>query len=404
MQTGARYQAILDLITLIYEDKNPADNVINDYMRRRKYIGSKDRRFITDYVWDMIRNRMKYSFNAGSTFARKVFLYTLRDKLDAAFDGSTYGLQPLSDDEKIWMQSFNDDVYPDYVEAECPEWIFKKNPNLEFFKALNRPANADFRVNFKSQSEVAQAMEKEGFSLVPTPFSSIGLRSFDRINLSNCIAYKEGMFEVQDEASQIAAILCDAKPELKIVDYCSGAGGKSLTLSHLMKNQGKILAHDISSKRLENIKTRLKRLSVENIEMTDYLAVTDRNFDRFVLDCPCSGTGTWRRSPDAKFRLSEKMLAKLNETQSELLALAADKTRVGGRIIYITCSVLADENEHIVDKFIAQNENYSFVDIKALWERKFNVPYPHNSEKYLRMSPLTTNTDGFFISILERKS
>lgn len=402
MQTGARYQAVLDLLTTIFEDKNPADNIINDYLRARKYIGSKDRRFITDLVWQIIRNRLKLGFDANAKTARKILLFALKDKLDEVFDGSTYGLSPLTEDEKIWLQNTNEEPYPAYVEAECPEWIFAKMPNVSFFKALNEPANADFRVNFSEREDVIKKMKAEGFTLYPTPYSPLGLRSEERISLGNCIAYQEGLLEVQDEASQLAAILCDVKPEHKIIDYCCGAGGKSLALAHILNNQGKIVAHDISEKRLDNIKLRLSRLHVKNIELTDILATSDRGYDRFILDAPCSGTGTWRRSPDSKFRLSEKMLAKLNQTQSELLTIAADKTKIGGRIIYITCSVLPDENEHIVDKFLEKNSNFSPLNLRQLWEQKIQLPYPHKSEKYLRMSPLMTNTDGFFISVLEK--
>lgn len=402
MQTGARYQAVLDLLTLIFEDKNPADNIINDYLRARKYIGSKDRRFITEFVWNIIRNRLKLSFEANAKTARKILLVSLKDNLDEAFDGSQYGLSPLTDEEKTWLANLGEDAYPANVEAECPKWIFNKMPNLAFFKALNEPANADFRVNSTDREDVIKKMKAEGFTLYPTPYSPLGLRSEERISLGNCIAYQEGLLEVQDEASQIAALLCDVKPEHKIIDYCCGAGGKSLALAHILNNQGTILAHDISEKRLDAIKVRLARLHVKNIELSDILATSDRGYDRFILDAPCSGTGTWRRSPDSKFRLSEKMLAKLNQTQSELLSLAADKTKIGGRIIYITCSVLPDENEHIIDQFLANNPNFTPVDLRKLWEQKIQLPYPHHSEKYLRMSPLMTNTDGFFISILEK--
>lgn len=402
MQSGARYQAVLDLITEVFKDEKPADGIINDYLRARKYIGSKDRRFITETVWEIIRRRMKLEFDAASKDPRKVLLVYAKDKLQDVFDESQYGLSPLSEDEKEWLNHLNEDVYPDYVEAECPAWIFNKLKNMELFKALNRPASANFRVNFKSRDEVIERMKGEGYTLFPTAYSPIGLRSEERISLGNCIAYQEGMLEVQDEASQLAALLCDVQPEHKVIDYCCGAGGKSLTLAHLLRNKGRILAHDISDRRLEAIKPRLQRLGVQNIELTDIIATTDRDYDRFILDAPCSGTGTWRRSPDAKFRLSEKWLKKLNTTQAELLQIAYEKTKKTGRIIYMTCSILQEENENIIDNFLRLHDDVKLLNIKELWQKRIDTPYPGNSERYLKMSPLVTGTDGFFVCVMEK--
>lgn len=403
MQNGARYQAVLDLITEIFKDEKTADGIINDYLRARKYIGSKDRRFISELVWKLIRSRMKLEFDAGSCEPRKILLCALKEKLDDVFDGAQYGLAPLSDEEKEWLRHLNEDAYPDYVEAECPQWLFKKIKNINLCKALNEPAAADFRVNFCGREEALRRLRSEGYEAEATAYSPCGLRSKERISLGNCAAYQEGLIEVQDEASQIAAILCDVKPEHKIIDYCCGAGGKSLMIAHLLNNQGHILAHDISAKRLEAIKSRVQRLGVKNIELTDLVATTDREFDRFIIDAPCSGTGTWRRSPDAKFRLTEERLFGLTKIQEGLLELAVDKVKTGGWIVYITCSVLSDEDEEIIDKFLQKNDNFEPVNMASLWEKHFEQPYPHGSEKYLKMSPLSTGTDGFFIAVLQKK-
>lgn len=186
------------------------------------------------------------------------------------------------------------------------------------------------------------------------------------------------------------------------MDYCCGAGGKSLALAYLMDNQGKVLAHDISAARLEAIKPRMQRLGIKNIELTDFAATTDRDFDRFILDAPCSGSGTWRRSPDAKFRLTPEYLEKLNQTQRELLDIAYDKTKSGGRIIYITCSIFKDENENIVEPFVKAHGDVRLLNLRELWEQKLKAPYPCISNEYLRLSPLATGTDGFFLAIIEK--
>lgn len=404
MQSGAKYQAALEILTEVFKDKKPADSIINDYVRSRKYIGSKDRRFICDLVWNIIRNRLKLEFDSQSQDPRKIILWYCKDKLDDVFDGSQYGMPPLTSEEKTWLETSNDQPYPDHVEAECPQWLFEQISNIEFCKALNQPATADFRAHKHSRQDVINRLNTEGIETVPTPYAPNGFRSIERININNSSTYQEGCFEVQDEASQIAALLCNVKPQHKIIDYCCGAGGKSLALSDILNNQGKILAHDISYKRLSAIKPRIERLGVKNIELTDIIADSDKDFDRFIIDAPCSGTGTWRRSPDAKYRLTPQILKSLNQTQSELLELGAKKIRSGGQIVYITCSILAKENEDIINQFLSNHSEFKPLNIKDLWEEKIQCPYPHHNQYMLRMSPKTTNTDGFFICILQKNS
>lgn len=402
MQNGARYQAVLEILTEVFKDELPADKIVNDYLRARKYIGSKDRRFITDTVWQVIRNRMKLSFDARSNVARKVLLYALRDKLAEAFDGSAYGMAPLTEEEKTWLAQENEEPYPDYVEAECPQWLFEKIKDMAFCKALNGTATTDVRAHGISGDELKRKLAAEGIDAAKGRYAPDCLKIDGRLVLNNCMAWQDGLMEVQDEASQIAAVLVDAKPEHKIMDYCCGAGGKSLAVSSILRNQGHILAYDIDAKRLEAIKPRMARLKVKNIELTDIVADSDKNFDRFILDAPCSGTGTWRRAPDAKFRLTKEKLYGLTQIQAGLLETAAAKTK--GRIVYITCSVLRDENEDIIEAFLQKHKEFAPLNLKELWESKLSAPYPCRSEVYLRLSPLVTGTDGFFVCVLERRS
>ena len=407
MQTGARYQAVLDLIEAVWNSDIPADNIINDYMRARKYIGSKDRRFIAETVWNIIRNRMKLSFDAGADEPRKIVLLYLKhytsDNPEDIFGSGPYAPSALTDDEKKLLSAENEKPYPDYVEAECPQWLFAKIKDMVLLKSLNKPAPADFRINAKNREAVIDGLKKEGYTMVPTLYSPIGLRSEARISLGNCMAYQNGEIEVQDEASQLAAILCDVRPENKVIDYCCGAGGKSLAIAYLLNNQGHILAHDISSKRLDAIKPRMQRLGIRNIELTDIIADSDRDFDRFIIDAPCSGTGIYRRSPDAKFRLTPETVQKLNYAQKEILETAYPKVRSGGWIIYITCSVLRDENEDIIESFLKNKPDMEHVNVREVWERKIARLYPCHDEHYLRLSPATTGTDGFFLAILRKK-
>ena len=402
MQTGARYQAVLEILTEVFQDKTPADKIINDYLRPKKYIGSKDRRFISEMVWHIIRNRQKLEFDAESTDVRRILLYANKDKLSEIFDGAKYGLSPLTEEEKTWLMNENEAPYPDYVEAECPKWLFEKIKDIAFCKALNQTASTDIRAHNISRAELQQKLLSEGIETSCGTYSPHCLKIPSRLVLNNCMAWQDGLFEIQDEASQIASILVDAKPQHKIIDYCCGAGGKSLALSNELNNRGEILAYDIDAKRLENIKPRMQRLKIKNISLTDIIADSDKDYDRFILDAPCSGTGTWRRSPDAKFRLTKEKLYGLTKIQGDLLNIAAQKTSKNGRIIYITCSVLKDENEDVVEKFLNQNENFAPINLKELWVKKLDSPYPCANEKYLRMSPLNTSTDGFFVCVLER--
>lgn len=401
MQKGAQYQAVWELISEIFKDKIPADSIINAYVRERKYIGSKDRRFITETVWKIIRNRRKLVFDAGSNEPRRVLLTYLQDEDFDLLCGGEYGLAPLSKEEKEWLKRRNEEVYPAAVEAECPDWLFDKVKDIHLLKALNEPASADLRLNKGSRARVIEQLQGEGLYFVPTPYSPIGIRSAERVNLNNCVAYKEGVIEVQDEASQLAAILADVRPEHKIIDYCCGAGGKSLTMAFLMNRQGKIQIHDINRSRLEAVKERAVRLDVKNLEIIE--EVGDRDYDRFVVDAPCSGTGTWRRSPDAKYRLTPETLKELNKTRAELLEKAFNHIRRGGRVVYITCSILRDENEDIIEAFLSRHADAAPVNLRHLWEDKLDGRYPGQDDFMLRMNPLLTRTDGFFVCILEKR-
>ena len=401
MQKGAQYQAVWELISEIFKDKIPADNIINAYVRERKYIGSKNRRFITETVWKIIRNRRKLVFDAGLDEPRRVLLTYLQDEDFDLLCGGEYGLAPLSKEEKEWLKRRNEEGYPAAVEAECPDWLFDKVKDIHLLKALNEPASADLRLNKGSRARVIEQLQGEGLYFVPTPYSPIGIRSAERVNLNNCVAYKEGVIEVQDEASQLAAILADVRPEHKIIDYCCGAGGKSLTMAFLMNRQGKIQIHDINRSRLEAVKERAVRLDVKNLEIIE--EVGDRDYDRFVVDAPCSGTGTWRRSPDAKYRLTPETLKELNKTQAELLEKAFNHIRRGGRVVYITCSILRDENEDIIEAFLSRHVDAAPVNLRHLWEDKLDGRYPGQDDFMLRMNPLLTRTDGFFVCILEKR-
>ena len=402
MQISAKYRAVWEILQKVLQDQYPADNIIKEYMRNRKYIGSKDRKFITNTVWDIIRHRSRLEFDCGCCEARMLLLTYLKDEdFDIVADGSEYGLEPLTKEEKIKLQNLNPDVYPEYIEYECPKWLYDKINNPMLVQALNTTATADIRVNMKSREEIKDKLQKEGLFFTPTPYSPYGLRSEERVNLQNCIAYQNGEIEVQDEASQLGAILGDVRADLKIVDYCCGGGGKSLLLGAIMNNSGTILAHDKNMKRMEGLRERASRLGINNIQITEKISLQDK-FDRFIADAPCSGSGTWRRSPDAKYRLTPKQLKAIEQAQTEILDIAAEHLTDTGRIVYMTCSVLPEENEGRISEFLQKHPDFTTVNMAKLWERKLEMPYPFNEERWLKCSPLTTHTDGFFVCVLQR--
>ena len=403
MQISAKYQAVEEILEKVLQDQYPADNIIKDYMRARKYIGSKDRKFITNTVWDIIRHRSRLEFECGCCEARMLLLTYLKDEdFDIVADGSEYGMPALTKEEKVKLQHLNEEAYPEWIEKECPKWLFEKINNPRLVSSLNVTASADIRANFISRQEAKDKLQKEGLFFSFTPYSPYGLRAEERINLQNCIAYQNGEIEVQDEAAQLGAILCDVRAEHKIIDFCCGGGGKALMLGAIMHNKGQISVHDKNPQRMRTLPERAKRLGITNIKVMDKLSPTDK-FDRFIIDVPCSGSGTWRRAPDAKYRLTPKQLKSIVSTQQEILEIAVAHLSEQGRIVYMTCSVLPEENEEQIEIFLQRHPDFVTVNMQKLWERKLEQPYPLSENRYLHCSPLNTNTDGFFVCVLERK-
>ena len=399
MQKSAQYQAVLEILEEVLQDKRPADLIVNEYIRARKYIGSKDRKAISDTVWGIIRNRMKLEFDCKNNNARNLLLtYLKNEDLELLCGVAEYGLTALTKEERNMLENLSEEQYPDYVEAEMPQWLYEKINNDTLCRSLNEPATADFRINNIERDEAIKRLQKEGLYFAKTPYSPLGLRSSERVNINNCIMYREGNIEIQDEASQIAAILCDVSPKHKIIDYCAGAGGKSLAMAVLLDGKGTIFAHDINKARLMPLKERMDRLHIKNITVKD--KVEDIDFDRFIIDAPCSGSGTFRRSPDAKFRLTEEKLKQIEQAQKEVLDFAYNHTKSGGEIVYITCSVLQTENQNRIEEFLACHNDCKLVNLKNRWQNKISEYFPFDNEYMLSFSPLNTNTDGFFVSVI----
>ncbi len=406
MKKAGRIQAVIEILEDVFQDKKPADTILDKYFKERRYIGAKDRRFIADAVWKIIRNRLKYTEALGGKFSARLavaFLFASED-LDLLFDGEEYAPQPLDKDEKEHLEQAL--KFTDYSEEacdECPEWLRCKINNQRLTSALNATAPVDVRANLTDRDRARERLRKEGLFFSPTPFSPIGLRSEDRVNLNNCMTYQDGEIEVMDEASQLISLLCRVKPHHKTVDYCAGAGGKALAIASLLHNEGTIWAHDINKERLARIKKRAERLDITAVKTIDM--VTDKDYTRFIIDAPCSGSGTWRRSPDAKFRLTPERLSEICRIQAELLELGAQHTAENGWLIYITCSVLPEENDAQITAFLAAHPDFFPIDHKELWQDTLQLQlFPFDSKQWLKFSPLNTKTDGFFLCIMQKRA
>ena len=404
MKDASRVQAIIEIIDEVFKDLRPADLIIDSYFKQRRYIGSKDRRFIADEVWKIIRNRTKLiaKLKKDKSARLVVGLHFFDRDLDILYNGEEYGPKMLDNTEKNKIKKaseFND--FKENEIFECPKWLFDKFQNKELLDSLNQTAFLDVRANLTSRENAKERLKKEGLFFSNTPFSPIGLRSEDRVNLNNSVTYLDGEIEVMDEASQIIAQLCSVKAHHKVIDYCAGAGGKSLAIGSLLKNDGLILAHDISWERVSRIKKRAERLGITNIKVVD--KVIDADFDRFIIDAPCSSSGTFRRCPDAKYRLSQEKIDSIVKTQEEILEFGAKHTKVGGRLIYITCSVFSEENEEQIEKFLIKHKEFKPLNHKELWENVLGFSYyPFDNNQYLKFSPLNTRTDGFFFCALKK--
>ncbi len=440
MRPSARLASAIELIELIEAEiaktGAPMDRVIQNYFRARRYAGSKDRRAVSNMVYSVYRKRelLLWSLDqveCASINARSLFTAWLVGEGEA-FDGfgedSQFAPAALSDEENRQIEALKRldvSAAPQIVTANVPAYSEKYfidrfgDSLADEANALNAKAPFTIRVNpHKTDSaKMLSSIKKISEQFENTKLSPFGFSTSDTLNISQQALYKSGDIEIQDEAAQIASILVEAKPKQTIVDLCAGAGGKSLMLGAFMENKGQVHAFDVSKRRLDELKRRSQRAGLHNIQVknitlepvdrTEQLKELSEKADRVVLDVPCSGSGTWRRSPDLRWRFDEDAHDQINESQKSLIEEGATLLRVGGRLVYMTCSIYASENEAIVDDFLKKHgDNWRSLDFKDIWTSSAltaEVPktLSHNP-KYLQLSPHTHATDGFFIAVLER--
>jgi 16S rRNA (cytosine967-C5)-methyltransferase len=340
----------------------------------------------------------------------------------ALCSGVGHAPAPLSEVERARLESGTLDGAPVYVRGDFPEWlapyfarVFGETAEAEG-RALAARAPLDLRINTLKSNKDKALKALSHLHAEPTPHSPLGLRlplSADGRGppLKTEPAYLKGLVEVQDEGSQIAALLGGAEPGMQALDLCAGAGGKTLALAAMMQNKGQIYATDTDSRRLAPIFQRLERAGARNVQVRaprgaqDVLADLSDRCDLVLVDAPCSGTGTWRRSPDAKWRMRPGALEQRLKIQDEVLEKSSSFVKPGGRLVYITCGLLAEENEDRIAAFLARNRDYLPVDAGHLARR---AGLPALAERGsligagLRLTPHTMATDGFYVAVLAR--
>ena len=355
MKPEAIILSAVELLDDILSQSKPANEIINIYTRSRRYIGSKDRRTLTDLVWNYIRHRSRLNF-----------LYP--DKTTA---------EKLSLIDTLQHQTF-----PFHIENEVPEWLVPFIPDAKHeLPALLSSADTILRVN-GNRDKIQKQLQTEGIETETTKLSPYGLRLKKRANLQGTETFRKGLIEIQDEGSQCVALETGIQPNNTVLDYCAGAGGKSLIFAQMMSNKGTVVAHDISDRSLTELQKRATRADASCIRIQKPLQPAQ--YDHVVVDAPCSGTGTWRRCPDMRLKLTQDQFKKIIKTQAEILKKAKDFVKPNGFLSYMTCSLTEPENRGQVQNFLKQNPTF-----KPIKSRQF--------------SPYQTNTDGLFISVLQRQ-
>lgn len=434
MQPSARIAAVIDLAAAIEAQNHPADLIASGFFHARRYIGSGDRRDISLRLWGMLRRRAKLDWwlraRGRPRDARNRILADLvfdarltLAEITALFTGKGHGPEPLDKGESDLVQALQglplvNRHMTAWVVGEYPEWLEPRlravfGPRLALeMAAMNQPAPVDLRVNLlKGDRETAlRRLAADGLSAEPTHYSPVGLRLPARVALTAQGAFRDGLVEVQDEGSQLVALLVGARPGEAVCDYCAGAGGKTLALAAAMMNRGRLVALDTDERRSDRAAERLKRAGVDNVQRRVIAGPSDKwlkrqegLFDRVLVDAPCSGAGTWRRNPDAKWRLTQKDLDELAPLQASILASAARLVKPGGRLVYATCSLFAEENEAQAEGFLATARDFEPVPSPPLWKDVTGSDWVGDGP-WLRLTPARHETDGFFVAAMRRRA
>ena len=439
MTPGARIQAAIELIDQILmswqsSKRIPVDKLLNNFFKAHRYIGSKDRGAVSELVYWVLRHKASLEWwldRLNQRLHGRTFVFAaivLRkdynpQTIQSIPKDSQYSPPPFDEHEtkmieELVRHNIEHPDMPDHVRLNYPQWLdeaLKDNFGESFeaaLKALNEQAATDLRVNTlkTTPEQLIEDLLKEGFEAAPAPLSPVGLRLSKRGPVFTSAPFKQGHFEVQDAGSQAIALLVDAQPGHRVIDFCAGAGGKTLAMAAQMKNKGRILAWDTSAKRLDQISPRIRRAGVDNIQTHIITSENDAfikrhkgTADRVLVDAPCSGSGTWRRNPDLKWCFTQKDLDEVIAIQKSVLQSAARLVKKGGRLIYATCSVLKDENERQIVELLKTSNNFKVVCAKKIWDKDCDKNDASNEEvSFFWVTPHEDGVDGFFAAVLER--
>jgi 16S rRNA (cytosine967-C5)-methyltransferase len=443
MTPAARLQAAADILDQMAGTRAAAETVLKTWGQKHRFAGSKDRRAIADRVYGCLRAKARLLWAmqadekaAGSGRAMVLASLALIDglplpEIEELFSGAGYGPQPLTDAERERL-SADEGEAPQWVTTGLPEFVvnrfqqqFGDDWAAEATQLMTPRAPIDLRVNNAkaTRDEMIEALKSEGLRPEPAPFSLFGIRlpSEPPPNLAKLDIYQSGRIEIQDEGSQLAAFIAGAgllPGAPKVIDFCAGGGGKTLALAQMMAGVGEIYACDVVEKRLKAIEPRLQRAGA-NAHLIHFFDPEDdaqleilKGADLVLVDAPCSGSGTWRRHPEEAHRLNEGEVEHLHSLQTHILNRAALCVKPGGRLVYVTCSVLDDENAATADAFEAANPSFAALPIHELIDAAKGtfietkgaaglVEYAKTGHR-LRLTPHTTQTDGFFIAAYTR--
>jgi len=429
MRPGARILAASEVLAEILERHRPASLALSDWGKAHRFAGSGDRNAIGGLVYDALRRRSSIAWAMDDDGPRALAIGAATSALDLspaavaeACDGSRHAAEPLSESERNGLER-PVDMAPDHVRADVPEWLWPSFLKafgaraLEEGRALAERAPTDLRVNTLKADREKVLKALRDYPASATPYSPMGIRiaapSGPRRlpNLQAEAAFQAGWFEVQDEGSQLAALLAGAGARGQVLDLCAGAGGKTLAMAAIMQNTGQIYAYDEDRERLKNIFDRVKRAGVRNLQVLrahDREALDDLGprFDLVLVDAPCTGTGVWRRRPEAKWRLKPENVERRREEQRAILETAARFVRPAGRLCYVTCSLLPEENTDQVAAFVADHADFASVPVSARWAAELGTEAPASADgnaQSLLLTPAAHGTDGFFVACLERR-
>lgn len=427
MRLGGRLAAAIEVLDDMEARHRPASEALRDWGLAHRFAGAGDRAAIGNIVYDALRRKRSAAWlfesdtSRALAFGALVLEWTMSPEAIAAqLEGDRFAPDPMNDAEHAALATRKLAEAPDAVRADCPDWCVPLLEQafgegwVEEAAALAKRPPLDLRVN-----TLAATREKVLAELAPTGAAASQLaRNGIRIppiegggrhpNVQSEPAFRKGWFEIQDIGSQLAAELAGAEPTQQVLDYCAGAGGKTLAMAAGMENRGQIFAFDAEKQRLAPIFDRLKRAGTRNVQAfadPARLAPLEGQLDLVLVDAPCTGSGTWRRRPDAKWRLTERQLEMRQGEQADILKKASGFVKPGGRLAYVTCSVFPSENAAQVAAFLEGNPAFRAEDHAALWASRF--PEAEGLVRFatgggIVMTPARTGTDGFFVALLRK--